>query len=106
MKVRKLDEKTRGWFVGNFDNAIYKCEQFEVAVKRYKAGDSEQKHVHKVATELSLVVEGEVIMNGVHHYKDDIIILDPGDATDFKAVVDTIMCVVKIPSVMGDKYLC
>jgi len=34
----------------------------------------------------------------------DIIILEPGESSDFHALDDTITMVVKIPSVLGDKY--
>jgi len=34
----------------------------------------------------------------------DIIIIEPGEATDFEAVTDSINVVVKFPSVAGDKY--
>lgn len=105
MKTFKLDEKTRGWFIGDFDGAHYKTKDCEVAIKKYKAEDYEAKHLHKIATEITLIVQGKVMMNGVEYGEGDIIQMDPGEATDFKALTDATNVVVKIPSILGDKYI-
>ncbi len=105
MKVEKLDNMTKGWFIGNFDPSLYKTNDVEVAVKSYKAGDHEDKHYHKIATEYTVIIDGEVEMNGVRYKKNDIIVMEPGDATDFKAITDSTNVVVKIPGANNDKYL-
>lgn len=105
MKVEKLDNMTKGWFIGNFDPSLYKTNDVEVAVKSYKAGDHEDNHYHKIATEFTVIIDGEVEMNGVRYKKNDIIVMEPGDATDFKAITDSTNVVVKIPGANNDKYL-
>ena len=35
MKTARLDEMTKGWFVGNFFPTLYRTNDVEVAVKRY-----------------------------------------------------------------------
>ena len=105
MIVSKLSDMTKGWFIGNFDPSLFKTNDVEVAVKRYKAGEHEDKHYHKIATEYTVIIEGEVEMNGVHYYKDDIIVMEPGEATDFTAVTDSVNVVVKMPGANNDKYL-
>ena len=105
MKIDKLSNMTKGWFIGNFTPSLFKTNDVEVAVKRYKAGDHEDKHYHKIATEYTVIVDGEVEMNGVRYYKDDIIVMEPGDATDFTAVTDATNVVVKIPGANNDKYV-
>lgn len=99
-----LKDTVKGWFIGNFDPTLYKTEAGEVAVKRYKAGESEKMHYHKIATEFTVVVTGEIQMNGKHYTKDAIVIVPPGKATDFKAITDTTTTVVKIPGTPDDKY--
>ena len=76
----------------------------EVAVKHYAAGDREDVHHHKVATEITLIVSGEVEMMGQRWSAGDIVVVEPGEATDFLAVTDAVNVVVKLPSVAGDKY--
>jgi quercetin dioxygenase-like cupin family protein len=105
MKVFKLNDMTRGWFVGNFEPTSFKTKACEVGYRSYLAGDKEAKHVHKIATELTLITEGVVRMNGIEYKKGDIIVLSPGDETDFEAVTDATNMIVKIPGVPDDKYL-
>mgnify|MGYP003863899173 FL=1 len=76
-----------------------------MAVKEYKAGDYEEWHYHKIATEYTVIVSGEVEMNGVIHRKGDIIVMEPGDGTDFRALTDAVTTAVKIPGATHDKYL-
>ena len=104
MKTFRLEDMKGGWFVGDFLPTCLKTSNCEVACKYYKKGDSEERHVHKIATEITLIVEGSVKMNDVICNAGDIIVLDPIDATDFHALEDTTNVVVKVPSVAGDKY--
>ena len=105
MKTGQLDRMTRGWFVGDFEPSIYKTQNCEVAVKRYKAGEQEARHFHKVATEVTVVITGSVRMNGAVYNEGEMIVIDPGEATDFMAIEDSINVVVKIPGVKDDKYV-
>ncbi|MEK6848635.1 MAG: hypothetical protein AABX65_03300 [Nanoarchaeota archaeon] len=103
MKIYKLDSMTKGWFVGDFESA-FRTKDCEVAVKKYKAGDFEAKHLHKIATEVTAILSGSVLMNDKEYGEGDIIVMEPGEATDFKAITDVVNVVVKVPSVVGDKY--
>ncbi len=105
MKVSNLSEMKGGWFVGNFEPTLIKTNDVEVAVKRYKKGDHESAHYHKIATELTCIVEGEVQMFGQTFKAGDIVIVEPGDATDFTALTDATNVVVKYPGANNDKYL-
>lgn len=105
MKVAKLEDMVKGWFVGNFDPTLIKTNEVEVAVKEYKKGDYEEKHYHKIATEITVIVSGRVKMNGIEYSKGDIIVIEPNEATDFEALEDTINTVVKYPGANDDKYL-
>ena len=106
MKVAKLEDMFKGWFVGNFDPTLLRTNDVEVAVKSYKKGDYETKHFHKIATELTVIISGRVRMNGVEYGKGDIIVMEPNEATDFEWLEDgTKNVVVKIPGANNDKYL-
>ena len=105
MKIENLNSMIKGWFIGNFLPTLYKTEDFEVAVKYYKAGDFEKKHYHKIAQEITVIVSGKVKMNDKEYHKDDIIIMEPGESTDFYAITDAVNVVVKIPGANNDKYL-
>lgn len=105
MKTFRLDKMTKGWFVGDFSPAALHSTACEVAVKHYKAGDREELHHHKVATELTLIVSGTVRMCGQQYGEGDIVVLESGESTAFEALTDAVNVVVKLPSVAGDKYL-
>jgi quercetin dioxygenase-like cupin family protein len=102
---KRLEDMVGGWMVGDFDPTCIRTAACEVACKHYQAGASEAAHVHRVATELTLIASGRVTMNGRTYGAGDIVILAPGEATDFKALEDATTVVVKMPSVAGDKYL-
>lgn len=106
MKINKLKDMFRGWFVGSFTPTLYETTDVEVAVKKYNKGDFEAKHYHKIATEISVVISGRVKMNGIEYTEGDIITMEPNEATDFEALEDnTINVVVKIPGATNDKYV-
>lgn len=94
----------KGWFIGNFEPSLLRSENFEVAVKHYKAGEREETHHHRVATEITVIVSGDVEMMGRRWAAGDIVLIEPGEATSFVAITDTVTVVVKTPSVLGDKY--
>lgn len=104
LKRYKLDDFTKGWFVGNFSPTVLPSDAVEVAVKHYKAGESEGTHHHKVATELTLIVSGRVQMSGEEVGAGEIVRIEPGQATDFVPLTDATTVVVKMPCVRGDKY--
>ncbi|TXJ11001.1 cupin domain-containing protein [Brachyspira aalborgi] len=106
MKIARIDEMTKGWFIGNFEPSLLKTNAVEVALKKYKKGDYEKAHYHKIATEFTVIVSGRVRMNGKEYIEGDIIVIEPNDSTDFEALEDnTVNVVVKIPGANDDKYL-
>ena len=106
MKTAKLKDMIKGWFVGNFEPTLLRTNDVEVAVKTYNKGDYEEKHYHKIATELTAIIRGRVKMNGIEYKEGDIIVMEPNEATDFECLEDgTQNVVVKIPGSNNDKYL-
>jgi hypothetical protein len=105
MRAAKLDEMTRGWFVGGFQPAAYSTDACEVGVKYYAASDKEARHLHRLATEITLILFGRVRMMGREWGRGDIVVLSPGEATDFEAITDSATVVVKVPGALNDKYL-
>lgn len=106
MKISNLDNMKGGWFIGNFDPSLFKTSYFEISVKRYNKGDYESRHCHKVATEYTVIISGRVKMNDIIYKQGDIIIMEPGESTDFLCLEDgTANVVVKVPCIYNDKYI-
>jgi hypothetical protein len=105
MRVFKINDMVKGWFVGAFEPTIINTSEVEVAVKYYKKGDYEERHHHRVATELTVVVVGSIQMNGQVFVSGDIIVVEPFESTDFLALEDSINTVVKLPCAQSDKFI-
>lgn len=105
MNKYNLSDMKKGWFVGDFTPTIIKTDDVEIAVKKYKCGDYEEAHYHKVATEITVVTRGRISMFGQEFEEDEVVVVEPGDITDFKALTDVDTVVVKIPGATNDKYL-
>lgn len=105
MKIARLSDMTNGWFVGDFEPSLFKTKEFEVAVQHFDAGERVDWHLHKVATEYTVIVSGKAEINGRPVADGDIIVLEPGEEADFRPLTNVITTVVKTPSVKGDKYL-
>ena len=105
MKIFKLKDMHSGWFIGNFQPSVFKTNDVEVAIKKYKEGDYENAHYHKLATEYTVIVSGTVKMNNEIYSEGDVIVIEPYESTDFRAMTDVITTVVKLPGANNDKYL-
>ena len=100
-----LKDMVKGWFVGNFSPTAFESSACEVSLKIYNAGEKEPLHHHKISTEITLVITGTIKMADKIWNAGDIIVLNPGEATDFEAITQSTNIVVKIPSSKNDKYL-
>lgn len=105
MTVRKASEFHRGWFVGNFDPTMAKIDEFEAAVKFYKAGDHESKHLHKISTEYTIIGAGKFRMGEKTLEQGDIVRLEPNTACDFECLEAGVTFVIKTPCSPNDKYI-
>ena len=105
MIKRKVEEFTKGWFIGNFQPAMANSTDFEVALKYYKRGDQESAHHHKISTEFTVAASGRYRMNDILLGPGDIVEVKPGESVAFECLEDGATLVVKMPSSIGDKYL-
>jgi hypothetical protein len=105
MKKLKLSESgQRGWFVGDFPEAVHRTKDFEVNWQT-NARQYSPTHYHKVVTEIQLVTRGRMMVNGVIFEAGDICVLEPGDMSQIHILEETDTVAIKFPSVPDDKYL-
>ena len=105
MKKHKIDSFTKGWFIGDFTPTLLSTKDFEVSMKTYVKGDKEDRHVHKVAHEYTIVGTGRFRMNDVILDAGDILELKPGEPADFECLEGGVTFVVKSPSAPHDKEM-
>lgn len=105
MRFERLQDMMRGWFVGAFTPAVFSTQAVEVGIKEYGPGDYEARHWHAVATEITVIIRGTAEMNGRRLIAGDIVVVEPGEATDFTALAEVTTVVVKIPGALNDKYV-
>ena len=107
MMIKKYDinDMGGGWFIGDFDPSVYRNKGFEVGIKYYSEGDRDPLHVHRVVTEVTVVVLGKIRMANTILSKGEIIVLEPNDESSFEALEDSALAVVKFPSLPDDKYI-
>lgn len=96
---------TRGWMVGQFSPSLYN-KDYEIGFKYYKYGDYEQSHKHLLSEEVTIILLGEVEMNGTKYSEGDILIQEKGEYTDFRCLSERVITGVYRPdgSFPNDKY--
>jgi len=104
IRMARIREMVKGYFVGNFYPSILQSDLFEAGVKVYKKGDKEGRHYHKISTEITLIVSGKVIMCDRVISAGEMILMEPGIETSFEALEDSTTFVIKTPSNNSDKY--
>lgn len=105
MKKFKLsDSGARGWFVGDFPEAVVRTKDFEVCYQTNCQDYEVKDHYHKIITELQLVVRGRMVINGEEFGVGDICVLYPNEEYRSYYIESTDVVSVKFPSVPNDKY--
>ena len=105
MELSQLSLFKNGWFIGNFEPNISKTKDFEVCVKNFKKGEVELAHFQRIATEITVVLQGTIRM-GEHILEvDEILTIHNGEICDFEALSDCKVLGIKFPSLPDDKVL-
>lgn len=105
LKRFKLNESgDRGWYIGDFDSAVYRTKDFEV---NYQENTSRvaPTHKHERVTEIFLVLEGKMKINDELFGAGDICLLEPGDINKIEYLEPTKTVTIKTPALPTDKIL-
>lgn len=104
MKTFKGSEMKGGWFVGDFEPAALRTRNCEVAYKIHTKNEPWPTHYHKIATEVNYLISGSMTIQGRLLESGDVFVIEPGEIADPVFHTDCRLIVVKVPSVIGDKY--
>jgi hypothetical protein len=103
-KFRLSESGARGWFIGDFPEAVVRTKDFEVCWQENPAGHIDTPHYHKVITEVQLVTAGKMIINEKEFGPGDIYVSEPGEEYRAHYLEDTRVVAIKFPSIPDDKY--
>ena len=104
MKISKLENYFRGWYVGNFNPSCFETKDFEVGLLQHKKNEYWAPHTHRIATEINLLIEGEMIIQNQRLVSGDVFVIEPNEVADPVFLTDCKLVVIKTPSLPNDKY--
>ena len=104
MIIKRLEDFTRGWFMGDFEPSLIRTKDFEVGILTHTKGEVWPKHYHKLADEYNVLVKGKMTVNGTELNTGDVFIIEKNEVSEPKFLEDCTVLVIKIPSIIGDKY--
>lgn len=99
MIIDKLENFTNGWFIGNFDPALLKSTDMEIAVQHTPKGTLVEHHFQKTATEYNVIISGTMRVENNILSAGDIFVYLPNEVCNVEVLEDTVTVVVKTPSV-------
>lgn len=105
IRSHRLEEFKLGWIVGNFLPVLRHSEDIEIGIKHFKRGEVEPSHKQNIATELTVVISGEIRLGRKNYIANDIIEIPPSVFADFEAITDCALVCIKYPSLPNDKVL-
>lgn len=103
MKIDHIDNFIKGWFVGNFEPSLLKAD-FEVGLHQHSAGEYHQDHFHKLGTEINVMIEGQIKINGKIFGPGDIFVFEPYEISQVEYLTNVKLIVVRNISDPNDKY--
>ena len=104
MEVYNLNEFWRGWFIGDFEPSIFRTKDFEIGAVIHKKGEDWPAHVHRESDEYNLLISGEMIICGQRITSGTIFVIRKNEVAKPEFLEDCEVVVIKVPSVVGDKY--
>lgn len=105
MKIRKLNEMTRGWFIGDFEPSVLKTKNFEVAIMHHPKGQIWKAHYHAKGTEYNVLLTGSMRCCDTELTAGDIFIIEPYEVAEPTFHTDCTIVCVKVPADSNDKFL-
>jgi hypothetical protein len=96
---------TRGWMIGDFEPSFLRRKTYEVGYGTHSNDQQNFFHVHEYITEVNLLLEGELNINGHDIKPGSVFIIPPGYICCPLFTKDCKIICVKTPSIPSDKVL-
>jgi quercetin dioxygenase-like cupin family protein len=105
MKIHKLEDMYKGWFIGNFEPSVFKTELFEIGTTFHPKGSEWDIHYHKKGTEITWLIKGKIKIQDKILTSGDIFVINPWEIADPEFLEDSQVLVIKTPSDTKDKFI-
>lgn len=105
VKIYKMEDMFRGWFVGNFEPSVHKTSDFEAGYLKHNKGEKWPVHFHEKAREINYLVKGKIKINNKIINKGDIFIFEQYGVADPEFLEDCELVCIKTPSLPTDKII-
>ena len=105
MKIYKINDMKRGWFIGDFEPSVLKTKEFEVGILTHNKGEYWAPHYHEFSDEYNVLLKGKMTIQKKELNQGDIFVIEKNELADPDFLEDCIVLVVKTPSVPGDKII-
>ena len=105
-KKFQVDQFHQGWLIGAFSPSLVRTKEFEIGIKRFSLGQSEPCHFQKIASEITIVIEGRILLAGQECGPGEGVLIPPGVHGTFESLSPSLVIAVKIPSAPQDKIKC
>jgi quercetin dioxygenase-like cupin family protein len=104
MQIYNLSSFVRGWVIGNFQPSLLQTELFEVGILKHAKGEKWAAHYHKIATEYNVLISGKMTIQNKSLVEGDVFVITPNEVANPEFLTDCVICVIKVPSKIEDKY--
>jgi quercetin dioxygenase-like cupin family protein len=105
MDTHRVEDFVKGWIIGDFSPSLHRNSEFEVAVKFFTQGEVEESHKQLIATEITVVIDGEIRLGTSRFKRGDVISIPPNEVADFESLTDSSLVCIKFPSISNDKVV-
>lgn len=92
--------------MGNFLPSLFRTDEVEIGVKTFSVDSREPCHFQLSATEITVVLEGQVVLGRHHLSIGDILVIEPGEHASFRSLTESKVLAIKFPSNPKDKVMC
>lgn len=98
------EEFTRGWFLGNFEPAVFQTKDFEVGLLVHGEGEKWDFHYHTLGEETNVLLSGYMHINGRFIPEGSVFRFPKNQIACPEFLTECRILCIKCPSVPGDKY--
>ena len=104
MNIFDVNNFKGGWFIGNFSPSVFRTSDFEIAYKTHAKDEEWPTHYHAQAEEINYLISGNMSINNIELVAPIIFVIDKNEIAKPVFKTDVSLIVVKIPSVINDKF--